>query len=152
MHKALLLYSNRPQSFRIIFLTRDGRGVYHSRHSSGFSRRDSIKGWKNYNQRVLLLLGRNVHPEHMLQVRYEDLSSNPKAVLNRVCDFLEIPFEEAMTEYSLGERHTINGNDTRFSRSRGIRFDERWKRELASSELTYFNRHCNGLNRLLGYD
>ena len=43
VHKALAVHEANPSDVRIIFLTRDGRGVFHSRHSSGFSARESAR-------------------------------------------------------------------------------------------------------------
>ncbi|HKJ36681.1 MAG TPA: sulfotransferase [Solirubrobacterales bacterium] len=36
--------------------------------------------------------------EHYLEVRYEELLTNPRTVLERVCEFLELDFEESMLE------------------------------------------------------
>jgi hypothetical protein len=40
--------------------------------------------------------------EHYLEVRYEDLVSEPEPTLRRICDFVELPFDEAMLDYHQG--------------------------------------------------
>ena len=40
--------------------------------------------------------------EHYLEVRYEDLVSEPERTLRRICDFVELPFDEAMLDYHQG--------------------------------------------------
>lgn len=152
VHKALAMYQRNPDAVRIILQTRDGRGVYHSRRTSSFSRRDSLEGWRRYYQRALPLLQENVKPAHLIKLRYEDLTANTEQTLKQVCDLLSLPYEAGMLHYSAGTRHVVNGNTTRFSRDRGIRLDERWKTELVGDELAYFMRHGRDLNQSLGYE
>lgn len=152
VNKALSLYEQDPANIRIIFLTRDGRGVYFSRRSSNFSRRQAVRGWLRYNRRALTLLSRQVPEEHLLRLKYEDLIADPAVVMQRICSFLGIEFEPAMLDLSHGERHLVNGNDSRFNRERGIRADVRWKEGLKGGELEYFMRKCGRLNLQLGYE
>ena len=151
VHKALAHYESAPASTRIVFLTRDGRGVYFSRRGSGFSREVSMQGWQRYNERALRLLHRRVAPEDLLQLKYEELVEDVPGTLARLCEFLELPFDEAMLDLGSGERHLFNGNDTRFSRERGIQRDERWVSGLRDEELAYFTQHGATLNARLGY-
>jgi len=37
--------------------------------------------------------------DHYLEVRYEDLVTNTEATLRRVCELIELPFDEAMLRY-----------------------------------------------------
>ena len=151
IHKALAMHEHRPQRTRIVFLTRDGRGVFHSRRSSGFSPERSVGAWRRYNERALRLLRRRIAPQDLLQLKYEDLVANVPRELDRLCAFLEIDFYPAMLDLAAGERHVFNGNDTRFARDQGIRRDERWKSALQAGELAYFMRHAGALNTRLGY-
>jgi hypothetical protein len=151
VHKALAHFERAPESTRIVFLTRDGRGVYFSRRGSGFSRESSMQGWQRYNERALRLLHRRIAPEALLQLKYEELVDDVPGTLARLCAFLELSFDQTMLELGSGERHLFNGNDTRFSRERGIQRDERWVSGLRDEELAYFTQHGATLNARLGY-
>jgi hypothetical protein len=151
VHKALAHYERAPDRTRIVFLTRDGRGVFYSRRTSGFSRERSMQAWERYNRRALRLLPARVRPEHLLQLKYEELVADVQGTLARLCALLGLERDPAVLDLNAGERHLFNGNDTRFAREQGIRQDERWKTGLVGEELAYFLRHGSGLNERLGY-
>lgn len=137
---------------KVILLTRDGRGVYHSRRSSGFSRVESVGGWRKYYSRALPMLHAELGPESLIQLRYEDFAADPEATGQCLCDWLGIGFAESMLSISSAVRHMVNGNDTRFTPQSGIKLDERWRRELSLPELAYFERNAGHLNLQLGYN
>lgn len=149
--EAIELARRWPERVLVILLTRDGRGVYLSRRSSGRSRSESIAGWKAYYQRALPLLLTHVAPQNLVRVRYEEFAANPSAIGRLICDRLAIPFDPRMCDLSAGERHMVSGNDTRFSPGKGIRLDERWRLDLQGEELAYFLREGGRLNAQLGY-
>lgn len=140
-----------PEQVKVVLLTRDGRGVFLSRRTSGFSHAESVGGWRVYYQRALPLLTREVPAGHLLQLRYEDFASDPDGVGRRLCDFIGVPFAPDMLELSRGERHMVNGNKTRFAPQRGIQLDERWKTQLQGDDLSFFERTGGPMNRRLGY-
>lgn len=149
--EAVELATRYPEQVRVVLLSRDGRGVYFSRRSSGFGRQASLKGWKQYYGQSFPMLRRHVPEGNLLRVSYEDMASDPERVGREICAFAGIPFDPAMLDLGQGDRHMVNGNDTRFAPTRGIRLDERWRRELAQEELAYFDHHAGDLNRRLGY-
>jgi hypothetical protein len=151
VHKALAIYERIPSDVRIVYLTRDGRGVFHSRHSSGFSAKESAGAWYRYNRRAQTLLARNVSPEHLYRVRYEDLMADPPAVMSELCAFLDIDFSESMLEVTPGKQHLVNGNDMRLKPTQDLKLDERWRTGLSAEDLAFFERYTGSLNARLGY-
>ena len=149
--EAVELVKRVPNQVKVVLLTRDGRGVYHSRRSSGFSREESVAGWKNYYKRALPMLMAELGPENLLNVRYEDFARNPDSTGRNLCDWLGLPYEPRMLDLGAADRHMVNGNDTRFKPQQGIKLDERWRKELLGDELMYFNQHGLSINGLLGY-
>lgn len=145
------LYMARPDSVRLLLLTRDGRGVLQSRLNGGFDRKKSLLAWKNYYSRALPLIGRHVSPEHVLAVRYEELASNPARVLEEICNFLEIEYTDKILDFRHKQIHILNGNKMRFSRSSEIRLDEKWKTTMRDQDREYFEMNAGSLNRKLGY-
>ena len=151
VHKALALYEQAPTQIRILYLTRDGRGVFHSRRSSGFSRQESARGWVNYNRRAQRLLPRHVAPEHLIHIRYEDLMADPESNTRRLASLLGLEFEPDMLRINPQQAHLVNGNDMRFRGEQTLTLDERWRREGDETELAWFLANDGGLNAALGY-
>ena len=123
--EAVELHQRWPSRVKVVLLTRDGRGVYLSRRSSGRSQSESV--------------------------RYEDLASEPERMGHLLCNFVGICFEPQMLDLSSISRHLVNGNDTRFSPGKGIHLDERWRTKLLGAELEFFQRTGGSMNSLLGY-
>lgn len=148
--RAVGLYKMHPESFRIIMLTRDGRGVFHSGLKRNWSRERSLGAWLNHNARMLPLLRAYVAPEHMLHIKYEDLVADPRTVLSSICDFAGLSFEEAMIKAPTKIYHMPNGNPMRFDFSQ-IKPDLNWKSALTQDDLIYFESRAGVLNHELGY-
>ncbi|MEW6233121.1 MAG: sulfotransferase [Chloroflexota bacterium] len=145
------IYLTRPESTRIILLSRDGRGVLYSNKKRGFDRAKSLRGWRNYYSRCLALLRRHVPPEAIVPVKYEELVQDPAAQLRRICHAVGIPFEAQMLEFSTHTHHITNGNDMRFATSSAIRADLAWQTRLNADDLALFESIAGRLNRELGY-
>jgi hypothetical protein len=83
---------------RFIHIIRDGRATAHSMSRRAYqSLRLSAQQWVDGNVQAMVqqdVLGQ----EKLLLIRFEDLLSDPEAVLRKVCDFLEIGFSELMLE------------------------------------------------------
>lgn len=149
--EAVELHQRWPSRVKVVLLTRDGRGVYLSRRSSGRSQSESVSGWLKYYQRALPLLERYIAPDSLIKIRYEDLASEPERMGHLLCNFVGICFEPQMLDLSSRSRHLVNGNDTRFSPGKGIHLDERWRTKLLGAELEFFQRTGGSMNSLLGY-
>lgn len=149
--KCMNIYGRFNKNTRIIFLTRDGRGVMYSNIKSQFNALQSIRTWKNYYLRSLCLLKKHVPDEHIIQIKYEDLVDNPKKVLNGIYRFLELSFEKETLDFAIHVHHITNGNEMRFTNKSKIKADVSWKQGLSRKELELFNKTAGSLNRQLGY-
>lgn len=149
--QAISLYKRAPKKTKIILLTRDGRGVFCSRYHSGFTKQESFKGWYKYYSKAFDYLSRHICSNDLYVLRYEDLMADLEGELKKICDWAGIEYESQMSDLSSGVRHLVNGNGTRFKRDKGVKFDERWKTELHSEDLTWFMKRAGELNRKLGY-
>jgi amino acid adenylation domain-containing protein len=81
---------------------------FRPRHS--FTRRQLAELiWRVSHRNILDFLA-GVPAGRQLRVRFEDLVRNPRAEVERLCDFLEIPFEEGMLDpYADGEKKMTDG-------------------------------------------
>lgn len=140
-----------PERTLVILLVRDGRGVFHSRRSSGFSREESLSGWRGYYGRTAPVLRKALPAGALLELRYEDFAAEPERVGRELCNRLGIPFSASMPRLEAASRHMVNGNDTRFQPQRGVHLDERWPQQLATDERHWFEHRAGALNRSLGY-
>ena len=70
--------------------------------------------WRDSNQNILDL-AREIDPTRYHLVYYEDLVSKPQAVLTEICDFLDIPFDEALLTPYQGDRMTDGVSDRAMS-------------------------------------
>jgi hypothetical protein len=151
VREAVELFRRSPAAVRILLLMRDWRGVYLSRRSSGRDREESVRGWLTYYTRALDLLHEHVPPEARMQLKYEDVASDPKHAGQTLCRFVGLEFQDSMLKLDSVVRHMVNGNDTRFRPGKGISLDERWRRDLQPEELAYFNARGGRMNAALGY-
>ena len=71
--------------------------------------------------------------------------------MTRVCQFLGIPFEPAMLDFTSVVHHSTHGNVMRLQRSSAIRADTQWQQGLSEDDLGFFERRAGWLNRQLGY-
>ena len=151
VHKAIALAQSNRVEARIVYLTRDGRGVYFSRRSSGFTRSEAVRGWLNYNRRANNLLPSLVPAKKLLRLRYEDLVADPNTASQTLYEFLELDNEPAIYEIDPTKSHLVNGNDMRFKGSQKMSADQRWKTEIDAQELAWFEKNAGDMNRQLGY-
>ncbi len=149
--KAVGVYLRKPDDTRLIVLSRDGRGVFYSNLKRNFPRRSSLNNWRKYYSRALPILERNVLPEHIISVKYEDLAERPEQELRRICHFAGLEFEEGMLHFSSKEHHITAGNNMRFGKSSTISLDTSWQRALAEKDRAYFLRRAAKINEKLGY-
>lgn len=149
--RAAALYLAQPDITRVVVLVRDGRGVFYSNLKRGFGRDFSLRAWHSHYKRALELLDRQVPESHRILVHYEDMVTDTRGTLAKLCDFLGMEFEPGMLDFRAGVHHNVNGNDMKFTSSTELRLDAAWKTKLESADREYFERHAGSLNRRLGY-
>lgn len=150
--EAIGLYLKQPNNVRIILLTRDGRGVFYSNLKRNIPRKRSLSIWRNYYSRGQPLIERYVNQEHLLHVKYEDLTTDPRSELERISAFLDLEFEGQMLNYAEQTHHVTDGNNMRFKGESNIKPDVVWQKKLSPMEQKYFEQYAGGLNRELGYE
>ena len=62
--------------------------------------------WSTTNQNILDFLQHSVEPNRYYQVRYEELVQQPQTVMEGLCEFLQIPFEDNLLQPYEGKRMT----------------------------------------------
>ncbi len=164
---------------RFIHLIRDGRDVTLSllaRHEDAPPPRAQAKHWK---KRVAQTRRQGGRVRHYMEMHYEHLLEYPERELRRVCEFIDLPFDDAMLRYhekaeeriSEIKRDMKGGQELTQDRSRGEVSAERrveihkltsepprtdrigvWRREMDPGDLAEFESVAGPLLTDLGYE
>jgi len=85
-----------------------------------------------------------------MTLRYEDLCTDPKGVLDKVYGFIGVPAKNGLDDFRSVDHHII-GNRMRLSATSEIRLDESWKKALTPGQMSEIERRVGPLNRRYGY-
>lgn len=104
---------------------------------------------------------------HYMEIRHEDLVQQPESTLRRICEFLHLPWHGEMLDYHRRAAERLQAavaSDTPDQAQRRLSAQEfaaqplqssrleRWRREMATSELAEFETVAGGLLAELGYE
>jgi Sulfotransferase family len=96
-------------------------------------------------------LGRRVGPGRYHEARYEELVSDPEAVVRSICGFAELPFESAMLEYAGAVDVSEKPHQQRLLQppTPGVRD---WRSDLGREDTLAFEAVAGELLAELGYE
>lgn len=126
--EVLARYSNKLD-IHVIHLVRDGRAVTWSYFKRYQKMLMYMKLWCSANIKVMLIAHRMNLPR--LVVHYTDVSTQPEETLQKICDYLHIPFEKEMLNLRSSVHHQVGGNQgVLFGKTAEIRPDIEWKTKM----------------------
>jgi hypothetical protein len=152
--RAKLLYLADPESFRMIRMIRDGRGVARS-WMKAFGTPTFRKATLQWllRDRLIHMTTSGIPGNQTHYVRYEDLCRRPEETLRELCAFMRTEFDPRMLDFQDLERHDVHINPRPLkSENREIRLDEKWRRTVSQDDLRAFQRIAGGWNRRHGYE
>jgi Sulfotransferase family len=162
-----------------VHLIRDGRDVRLSQLRRGTNPPGAGKHARRWKQRVQTGRRQGAKVPHYIEVRYEELVTDPEPQLRRICEFVALDFDPAMLSYHeragerLGEidRDLAAGQELADPRERPLfQAEERlefhrltrepprpdriakWRREMPAEDLAAFERVAGELLVELGYE
>jgi hypothetical protein len=150
-------------SARFVHLIRDGRDVVLSLLSWKRTKLPSrVPGWREqpviaaallWDCRVRLGIeaGRGLGPRHYYEIRYESLTTRPAEESARLCEFLGLPYDDAMLRFhERRERHQPGLSAKKAWRpiTPGLRD---WRSEMRPRDLERFEAAAGELLTELGY-
>jgi hypothetical protein len=144
---------------RFVHLIRDGRDVALSYLSVPWGPASIWQAARQWKRGVTAgrNSGRELGPAHYLELRFESLVADPRALLKQVCDFASIEFEEPMLEFHLnaGERLQAPPDGVQFHLSSTEppapgRRD--WRTQMPADQIRAFEAVCGPLLTDLGYE
>jgi hypothetical protein len=139
---------------RFLILRRDPRAVVASWHKTTWSKRTSTEvseKWRRYSQ-ALRHACRSL-PGRCLELRYEELVSDPTALLKTICDFLGTAFDPRMLFYherNASSRDEGVDNELTFEPPNPSRIDA-WRAETPARELRRIEAICGHEMVVYGY-
>jgi len=157
---------------RFVHLIRDGRDVARSLVAVHFGPDSVPAAAKKWSAEIRKARRQGPRLPGYLELRYEDLIDDPEAVLRRVCEATELPWDDAMLDYQerAGERISEIVRDldrgegeavTAEARaahqenvSKPLRADRagRWRTEMLAGEIAEFERIAGDVLDELGYE
>ena len=148
-HLRLLLY-NLEEDIKVLYIIKDVRNYTISQidnaKKKGIYRRRTYNpykiSWNWYlgNKRIQHFLSK--HRLKSLQIGYEELCLYPNLIIDRICDFLDVPVEPSMLQLKKSGSHAVLGNRMRTQKKkRDLRYDNRWfyRNEWLSSMFFFPN-------------
>lgn len=149
---------------KFIHVVRDGRDVvcslrHHPKHRVvdgkivPFECTNSVEqSATRWLEDTMVGLAMKDHPR-CLEVRYEDLVTEPEAVVRRVCDFIGEPFEPGMLDWNaqIEQRSGQNLNNERASSAISSKSIGRWSSDLSVDECQRFIDIAGEMLITLGY-
>lgn len=166
-----MLQQRLPEA-HFIHIIRDGRGCAASLREQWFSpgRSMAIQA-RHWRDNVTTTRSNGAQCRNYLELRYEDLITQPEAELRRVCDFIRLDFDPAMLDYHVRSGERLQEHKGRVT-TEGVVIvtDERrraqqartlqapdplaldaWRRVLSPQEVLEFEGVASDVLRELGY-
>ena len=142
-----------PQA-RFVHLLRDGRDVVASLVERGFDLQWATRRWTTSIEECHAL-ARHLNKDRFLEVKYEELVSEPELTLQRVCELVKIDYSPRMLDFWKSPT-TIEHKYQSFHRNlaRPVFTDSigRWKTRLSPTQQEYVLAHTTNLLTELGYE
>jgi len=127
-----------------------GGGMGGDRENERLSMAQAAYQWRRCNEEaenILCCLDRS----RWIEVRYEQICTDPDATLKRIWLFLDVNSSLAVKDFRSIEQHVV-GNGMRLDTTSEIRLDERWREVLSERDLRIFHDVAGEMNRQYGYE
>jgi Sulfotransferase family len=142
---------------RFIHLVRDGRNVALSYADVPFGPKTIAKAARLWAERVAsgVANGRDLGARRYMEIRYEDMVEDAKGQARQVCDFLELPFDPGMLEYTERARDAILPRAGQYNPhvvERPRPHVRTWERDMPDSHVEIFEAVAGPVLDRLGYE
>ncbi|MDK2772953.1 MAG: sulfotransferase [Flavobacterium sp.] len=142
---------------KFIWLVRDPRDMALSWSQSPVHRGDIVRAaniWQKNQSETLKLYQQ--FPDKILWVKYEDLISNQEQELMRICDFLDVDFEEGMVDYHKKKISQENAAQTdnwkNLNQSIIKNNSKKYLKALRKEQIQFIEYVCKNEMEALNYD
>ncbi|GAB1445682.1 hypothetical protein MASR2M41_13970 [Flammeovirgaceae bacterium] len=144
---------------KVIHMVRDGRDVipsilkYWSVGPQTTSLMETAFYWKRHVSRGVEL-GPKLFGENYMELKYEDLVSNPEMQIRKVCDFIGEVYEASMMDRSMDRPDVLPDREWHKETQKQINDKNvgKWKVSLSTYEVMVIQNYARGLLRKFEYD
>ena len=153
----LTVYLYKLQLFipnsKFILIIRDGRAVVNSYKENkwglGTNAYTGAIRWKIEVQAQQSFMDK--YPENFLLIRFEDLVANLEKTVRKICEHLDITFDEKILEYNKIKAHFVkNASNINTDQMPNQKYVEKWKSRLSGTEIDIIESVAGDI--LLNYD
>jgi hypothetical protein len=146
-------------SARFIHMVRDPRAVVASMQGASFFPNDIVfnaLSWRKHVREGLSTLTENVSADQRTTIRYEDLVSEPEETVQKLCTFLDEPYEPQVLQFHenaeryMKEEATSSFN-TRATRPITASRTDAWKHQFTDEEVATIECLCPTEMEAFGY-
>ncbi len=143
---------------KFIYLCRDGRDVAcsirkvpsHDQHIWYIAHE-----WRNEQQNCILVFQELLAQNATILVRYEDLISNPEAEIQRICGFVDLPYEPQMVEFHHDQESKEESTKTAYWKNLAKPImkqnSAKFYKELTKKEIALFQTVAADILKSVGY-
>lgn len=146
-------------SSKFIWLVRDPRDMVLSWSKSPVHRGDIVRAskiWREDQQKTIELYEKLKHTQTFLLVKYEDLITNQKEVLNSICDFLDVDFEKSMIEFHKNKMSIANAGKTdnwkNLNKEIIVNNSKKYLENFSKEQIQYIEYICQEEMDYFGYE
>jgi len=107
--------------------------------------------WWDWLVRLGREAGADLGPDLYREVRYESLVADPRGECERLCEFLDIPFDAAMLQFHAGREREGTGLSTKRAWKKVTAGLRDWRTELPDESMEIFEAAAGELLEELGY-
>lgn len=163
-HKLVLYILRHFADTKFIFLVRDPRDMVASHAFTPGRKGGVIEGanrWKEDQKETLLTISSFSDPvlfdtSRFLVVHYEDILENGEAECSRICDFLSVPYSEAMLAYhnkkDIRERAKKTACWENLDKPIMRNNSKKYNKLLSKDQIKYIEVFCADEMDILGYN
>lgn len=142
---------------RFIHLVRDGRNVALSYADLPFGPKTVAKAARLWAERVAsgVANGRDLGSDRYLEIRYEDMVEDAEGQAKELCDFLDLPFDPGMLDYTERARDAVLPRASRYNPHvvEAPRTHVRtWEKDMPESHVEIFEAVAGPVLDRLGYE
>lgn len=141
---------------RFVHLVRDGRNVALSYADVPFGPKTVAQAAELWARRVSTGMtdGRSLEPGRYLELRYEDLVEDFEARSKELCEFLDVPFDQAMLDYTERSRSDVLSRAAKYNpkvTERPIAQTRSWEDSMPDRQIAVFEAVAGDVLAQLGY-
>lgn len=146
------LFRHQPDKVKVVLLYREPAAVVYSKYRRNYASIASGAAQWRQNTVQMKLFSRQIPRQNKITIRYEDICKETEATMRRLCDFLEIGYDPALSGLKKENLHHIGGSPSKFKTGQTrIRYDDRYKRELTREQQQTIARIVGNVNDIYNF-